>query len=57
MIKLNAFTTDIHAQYDFLKGGAIERLMKDIKKEDLTDHPVENVRTVARARLAMRNGE
>lgn len=25
--------------------------------EDLTDHPVENVRTVARARLAMRNGE
>jgi len=39
MIKLNAFTTDIHAQYDFLKGGAIERLMKDIKKEDLTDHP------------------
>ena len=32
MIKLNAFTTDIHAQDDFLKGGAIERLMKDNKK-------------------------
>ena len=38
MIKLNAFQTDIHAQYDFLKGGAIERLLKSIKKEDLTDH-------------------
>ena len=38
MIKLNAFQTDIHAQYDFLKGGAIERLIKSIKKEDLTDH-------------------
>ncbi len=37
MIKLNAFTTDIHAQYDFLKAGEIERLMKDIKKDDLTD--------------------
>ncbi len=39
MIKLNAFTTNIHAQYNFLKGGAIDRLIKDIKKEDLTDHP------------------
>ena len=39
MIKLNAFTTDIHAQYNFLRGGAIDRLIKDIKKEDLTDHP------------------
>ena len=38
MIKLNAFQTDIHAQYDFLKGGAIERLIKSIKKENLTDH-------------------
>ena len=38
MIKLNAFQTDIHAQYDFLKGGAIDRLIKDIKKEDLTNH-------------------
>jgi len=38
MIKLNAFQTNIHAQYDFLKGGAIERLIKSIKKEDLTDH-------------------
>ena len=38
MIKLNAFQTDIHAQYDFLKGGPIERLIKSIKKEDLTDH-------------------
>jgi len=38
MIKLNAFTTHIHTQYDFLKGGAIDRLVKDIKKEELTDH-------------------
>ena len=38
MIKLNAFTTHIHAQYDFLKGAPIERLIKDIKKEDLADH-------------------
>ena len=38
MIKLNAFQTNIHAQYDFLKGGAIDRLIRDIKKEDLTDH-------------------
>ena len=38
MIKLNAFQTNIHAQYDFLKGGAIERLIKSIKKEDLTNH-------------------
>jgi len=38
MIKLNAFTTNIYAHYDFLKGGAIDRLIKDIKKEDLTDH-------------------
>ena len=39
MIKFNAFTTNIHAQYNFLKGGAIDRLINDIKKEDLTDHP------------------
>ena len=38
MMKLNAFKTDIHAHYNFLKGGAIDRLIKDIKKEDLTDH-------------------
>ena len=38
MIKLNAFQTNIHAQYDFLRGGAIDRLIKSIKKEDLTDH-------------------
>jgi len=39
MIKLNAFQTDIHAQYNFLKCGAIVRIIKDIKKEVLTDHP------------------
>ena len=38
MIKLNAFTTNVYAHYDFLKGGAIDRLIKDIKKEDLTNH-------------------
>ena len=38
MIKLNAFQTNIHAQYDFLRGGAIDRLIKSIKKEDLTNH-------------------
>ena len=38
MIKLNAFSTDIYAQYNFLKGGAIDRLISDIKKEDLIDH-------------------
>ena len=37
-VKLTAFATDIHAQYDFLQSGAIDRLIRDIKKEDLTDH-------------------
>ena len=38
MIKLNAIQTNIHAQYNFLKGRAIDRLIKSIKKEDLTNH-------------------